>query len=119
MLNSITNNQSLSIENNSGCTIESKELRSARLSYLFMVKRYKAPLDLEKIEYFKSMNMNEFHSGLASTDLFNSLLEKYNRKRSTVSAKKDEGGNVDKLNIIIMPKRINRIVTIHFRPSFL
>jgi hypothetical protein len=79
MLNSITNNQSLSIENNSGCTIESKELRSARLSYLFMVKRYKAPLDLEKIEYFKSMNMNEFHSGLASTDLFNSLLEKYNR----------------------------------------
>jgi len=109
MLNSITNNQSLSIENNSGCTIESKELRSARLSYLFMVKRYKAPLDLEKIEYFKSMNMNEFHSGLASTDLFNSLLEKYNRKRSTVSAKKDEGGNVDKLNIIIMPKRINRI----------
>lgn len=109
MLNSITNNQSLSIENNSGSTIVSKELRSARLSYLFMVKRYRAPLDLEKIEYFKSLNMNEFHSGLASTDLFNSLLDKYNRKKNTDSAKKEEGGNVDKLNIIILPKRINRI----------
>lgn len=109
MLNSITNNQSLSIENNSGSTIVSKELRSARLSYLFMVKRYRAPLDLEKIEYFKSLNMNEFHSGLASTDLFNSLLDKYNRKKNTDSAKKEEGSNVDKLNIIIIPKRINRI----------
>ena len=53
--------------------------------------------------------MDEFSSGMASTNMFNSLLEQYNRKRSTVSAKKDEGGNVDKLNIIIIPKRINRI----------
>ena len=90
-------------------TMMSKDLRKARLRYLFMVKRYQAPLDLDKIEYFKSLTMDEFSSGMASTNMFNSLLEQYNRKRSTVSAKKDEGGNVDKLNIIIIPKRINRI----------